>query len=111
VTPDIVVFNGRPEQYIKEPVKVKVGDLVRFWVVNAGPSVDCAFHLIGEQFDKVYLGAPPNSAIEGVQTFNVAPGGGMCFEVKCDVPGRFVFVNHAFAYATKGAMGYLVVEE
>jgi len=35
--PDLVVFNGRPNQYITDPIRVKVGDRVRFWLVSAGP--------------------------------------------------------------------------
>ncbi len=108
--PDFVVFNGRANQYIKEPIRVKVGDRVRFWVVNAGPTHPCNFHVVGEQFDTVYLGAPPGSAIRGVQTWDVPPGGGMCFELVCDVPGEFPFVNHGFGHGQKGAIGFLVVE-
>lgn len=110
VTPDLVVFNGRPDQYMAVPVRAKVGERVRFWVVNAGPSLPCAFHVIGQQFETVYLGEPPNNAIHGVQTFEVAPGGGMVFDVMCDIPGEFNFLNHAAAYAQKGAMGTLKVE-
>ena len=108
--PDFVSFNGRPDQYSREPIHVKVGDRVRFWVVCAGPTLECAFHIVGEQFETVYIGAPPESAIHGVQTFAVAAGGGMCFELVCDVPGEFPFVNHAFGHGQKGAIGYLVVE-
>jgi nitrite reductase (NO-forming) len=108
--PDYVAFNGRPSQYIKEPIRVKVGDRVRFWVVSAGPSHPCNFHVVGEQFDTVYLGAPPNSSIRGVQTFAVPPGGGMVFELICDIPGEFPFVNHGFGHGQKGAIGILVVE-
>jgi nitrite reductase (NO-forming) len=108
--PDNVVFNGRPNQYVKEPSRVKVGDRVRFWVVNAGPTHPCNFHVVGEQFDTVYLGAPPGSAIHGVQTWAVAAGGGMCFELVCDVPGEFPFVNHGFGHGQKGAIGILAVE-
>ncbi|HET9685414.1 MAG TPA: multicopper oxidase domain-containing protein [Gemmatimonadaceae bacterium] len=109
-TPDLVVFNGRPNQYIKDPIRVKVGDRVRFWVVSAGPQYQCSFHVVGEQFDTVYLGAPPNSAIRGVQTFAVPPGGGMCFELMCDIAGEFPFVNHSFGHGQKGAIGILKVE-
>jgi nitrite reductase (NO-forming) len=108
--PDFVVFNGRPDQYGREPIHVKVGDRVRFWVVCAGPTLNSAFHIVGEQFDTVYLGAPPDSAIRGVQTFSVPAGGGMCFELVCDIPGEFPFVNHAFGHGQKGAIGYLVLE-
>lgn len=109
--PDFVTFNGRPGQYVDDPIRVKVGDRVRFWVVDAGPTHPCAFHVVGEQFDTVYLGAPPGSAIHGVQTFNVPAGGGMVFELICDVPGEFPFVNHGFGHGQKGAIGFLVVEE
>jgi nitrite reductase (NO-forming) len=108
--PDVVTFNGRPDQYVREPIHVKVGERVRFWVVNAGPTHPCAFHVVGEQFDTVYLGSPPGNAIHGVQTFSVAAGGGMCFELMCDVPGEFPFVNHSFGHGQKGAIGYLVVD-
>jgi len=108
--PDYMAFNGRPNQYINAPIHVKVGDRVRFWVVNVGPTHPSAFHVVGEQFDTMYLGAPPGSPIRGVQTWDVPAGGGMCFELVCDVPGEFPFVNHAFGHAQKGAIGLLVVE-
>jgi nitrite reductase (NO-forming) len=108
--PDLVVFNGRPDQYIHAPLHAKVGERVRFWVVNAGPTHSCNFHVVGDQFDTVYLGAPPATAIRGVQTWGVAPGGGMCFELTCDIPGEFPFVNHGFGHGQKGGIGFLVVE-
>jgi nitrite reductase (NO-forming) len=109
--PDLFAFNGRPAQYQASPLRVKRGDAVRFYVANAGPTHSCAFHVVGEQFDTVYLGAPPGSAIHGVQTFDVSAGGGMIFEMQADVAGEFVFVNHAFGHGQKGAIGVLVVEE
>jgi nitrite reductase (NO-forming) len=108
--PDVVCFNGRPGQYIREPIRVKVGDRVRFWVVAAGPNHGSAFHIVGEQFDRVYLGAPPENYIQGVQTFSVPAGGGMVFECVCDVAGEFPFVNHSFGHGEKGAVGILIVE-
>lgn len=109
--PDVVAFNGRPDQYTREPIYVDQGDRVRFWVVNAGPTLPCAFHLIGEQFETVYLGSPPGSAIHGVQTFSVPAGGGMVFELVCEIPGEFVWVNHAMGHGQKGASGRLIVRE
>ena len=107
--PDFVTFNGRPNQYIKEPIRVNIGDRVRFWVVSVGPQHPCNFHVVGEQFDTIYLGAPPGTPIRGVQTWAVPPGGGMCFELLCDVAGEFPFVNHAFGHGQKGAIGILSV--
>ena len=108
--PDYVVFNGRPSQYMTAPLKARVGERVRFYVANAGPTHACNFHVVGEQFDTVYLGAPPGIPLRGVQTFAVAPGGGMVFEMLADVPGEFVFVNHGFGHGQKGAIGILSVE-
>jgi nitrite reductase (NO-forming) len=108
--PDYVAFNGRPGQYQADPIRVKRGDRVRFYVVDAGPTIPCAFHIVGEQFDTVYLAEPPANAIHGVQTFNVAAGGGMIFELLADVAGDFPFVNHGFGHGQKGAIGILSVE-
>ena len=108
--PVVVAFNGYANQYMKAPIRVRRGERVRFYLVNAGPSHSCAFHVVGEQFDTVYLGAPPGSAIHGVQTFDVAAGGGMVFELVADVAGEFPFVNHAFGHGQKGAIGVLIVE-
>jgi nitrite reductase (NO-forming) len=108
--PTHVVFNGRPDQYIREPLEVQRGDRVRFYVVSAGPTHPCSFHVVGEQFDTVYLGAPPASPLRGVQTFTVPPGGGMIFEFVADLAGEFPFVNHGFGHGQKGAIGILRVE-
>jgi nitrite reductase (NO-forming) len=108
--PDYVTFNGIAGQYQSEPIRVKKGDRVRFYVVSAGPTHPCNFHIVGEQFDVVYLGAPPGNPLRGVQTFSVPPGGGMVFELDCDVVGEFPFVNHGFGHGQKGAIGILLVE-
>jgi nitrite reductase (NO-forming) len=34
----------------------------------------------------------------------------MVFELVCDIPGEFPFVNHGFGHGQKGAIGFLVVE-
>ncbi len=38
------------------------------------------------------------------------PVEGMVFELVCDIPGEFPFVNHGFGHGQKGAIGFLVVE-
>jgi nitrite reductase (NO-forming) len=108
--PDYTAFNGYAYQYRLEPLRVKRGERVRFYVVCAGPTQDCAFHVVGEVFDTVYLGTPPGNLIQGVQTFAVPAGGGMIFELTADIPGRFPFVNHKSGHGSKGATGLLIVE-
>ncbi len=108
--PDYVVFNGRPDQYIREPIRVARGERVRFYVVAAGPTHSCSFHVVGGIFDTVYMCEPPVNPLRGVQTFGVPAGGGMIFDLVADIPGEFPFVNHGFGHGQKGAIGFLVVE-
>lgn len=108
LSPDHVVFNGVAGQYAAHPLAVDPGELVRFYVVNAGPNRVSAFHLVGGIFDRVRVGGfgPP---LEGVQTFNIPVGGGVVFEARPAEAGIYPFVSHAFADATKGAVGMLQV--
>ena len=67
--------------------------------------------MIGEIFDKAYLhGSLVTPPIESVQTIVVPPGGSGIVEFKCEVPGRFVLVDHALSRAECGLAGYLIVE-
>lgn len=106
LAPDHVAFNGVPAQYASHPLDVEPGELLRFYVVNAGPNRVSAFHVVGAIFDRVYVGGfgPP---LLGVQTFNVPVGGGAVFEARLVEPGLYPFVTHAFADATKGGVGML----
>lgn len=110
-----VVFNGRAFQYKDHPLQVSVGDRVRFFVVNAGPSFNSDFHVVGAIFDRVYPDGDPKHALEGVQTYTVPAGGGVVFETKFDRDGSgeglYAFVTHSFADAEKGAVGIIKVGE
>jgi len=103
------VFNGAAFQYRDHPLTAKPGDLVRLYVVNAGPSLWSAFHVIGAIFDKVYPGGNPAQAIDGVSTYSVGPGEGAVFDLKLDEPGKYPFVDHAMAHAVLGAIGVLEI--
>lgn len=49
---DHVVFNGYANQYVENPIPVKVGEPIRLFVVNAGPNVWSSFHVVGAIFDR-----------------------------------------------------------
>lgn len=108
-----VVFNGRANQYAEAPLKVDVGDRVRLFVVNAGPSLRSDFHVVGAIFDRVYPDGNPRNVLERVQTWQVPAGGGAVFETVFregeSGEGRYAFVTHAFADASKGAVGMIEV--
>ncbi len=104
LAPDHVTFNGSAALYAAHPIPVGVGEPLRIYLVNAGPNQVSAFHVVGAIFDRVWvdgLGAP----LRGVQTYNVPVGGGMIFETRLVEEGIYPFVSHAFADATKGAVG------
>jgi len=108
-----VVFNGRAFQYKDHPLRVDVGDRVRFFVVNAGPTFDSDFHVVGAIFDRVYPDADPKHVLTGVQTYLIPAGGGAVFETVFDKnasgEGLYAFVTHSFADAEKGAVGLIQV--
>ena len=103
--PDNVVFNGRVAQYAEHPIAVKPGELLRLYVVNAGPNRISSFHVVGGIFEKVFEDASLTNPLRGVQTVNVPVGGGAIFEIRLREAGDYPFVTHAFADATKGAVG------
>ena len=109
--PDYVVFNGRAAQYAKHPLPVRVGELVRLYVVNAGPNRFSSFHVVGGIFERAFLDGSSTSPLSGVQTVLVPVGGGAIFELRLRQAGTYPFVTHAFADATKGAVGVFEATE
>jgi nitrite reductase (NO-forming) len=109
--PDWMTFNGYAGQYVKHPLTAKPGELVRFWVVDAGPSLDTDFHIVGTVLNTAYPFADmkPADALHNVQTVTVPAGGGGVFDVKIDEPGLYPFVSHAFAAVDQGQVGLLKV--
>ena len=105
--PDVIAFNGYGAQYKDHPIQVKRGEKIRMYVLNAGPSIWSAFHVIGTVFDKTMVeGTPGHDA----QTINLAPSQGGWVEFTLDEEGSYPFVDHAFGDMVKGAVGVLATE-
>ena len=107
LAPDHIVFNGRAGQYATHPIDVAPNEMLRLYVVNAGPNRISSFHVVGGIFERVFQDGSQRSSLTGVQTVNIPVGGGSIFEVRLREPGDYPFVTHAFADATKGAVGVL----
>jgi nitrite reductase (NO-forming) len=105
--PDVIAFNGYANQYADEPIAVKRGERIRMWLLNAGPSVWSAFHVIGTVFDKTVI-----EGVEGehAQTVNLAPSQGGYVEFTLAEEGTYPFVNHSFGNMVKGSLGILKTE-
>ncbi|MCX7515169.1 multicopper oxidase domain-containing protein [Frateuria hangzhouensis] len=107
--PDEVVFNGAAFQYRDHPLPVTPGERTRIYLVNAGPNLWSAFHVIGAIFDKVYPDGDPAHALSGVSTYTVGPGEGAVFDLVMPDAGEYTFVDHDMAHASLGAIGVLAV--
>jgi nitrite reductase (NO-forming) len=105
--PDHIVFNGRASQYATHPIDVRPNELLRLYLVNAGPNRISSFHVVGGIFERVFEDGSQANPLKGVQTVNVPVGGGSIFELRLHEPGDYPFVTHAFADATKGGVGVL----
>lgn len=108
-TPDEVVFNGIAFQYNDHPLTAKVGQRVRFYVVNAGPNLSSAFHIIGGMFSALYPDGDPSHALTGVSTYPISPGQGIVVDTVMQQPGKYPFVDHSMRNMTMGAAGLLTV--
>jgi nitrite reductase (NO-forming) len=109
--PSYVVFNGAVGALTGDnAISAQVGESVRMYIGNGGPSLISNFHVIGEIFDKVYPEGGMNLNTN-VQTTLIPAGGSAIAEFKVDVPGNYVIVDHAiFRTFNKGALGMLKVE-
>jgi nitrite reductase (NO-forming) len=107
--PDWVTWNGYAGQYVAHPLTADPGETVRFWVVDAGPSFDTEFHVVGTILDRAWVNADMTQFQHNVQTVLVPAGGGGVFDVKIDKPGLYPFVSHSFAAVDLGQVGLLNV--
>ena len=105
--PDWVTWNGYAGQYVKHPLMAMPGETVRFWVVDAGPSLNTDFHVVGTLLDRAWLNADMTQYQRNVQTALVPAGGGGVFDVKIDQRGLYPVVSHSFASVDEGQVGLL----
>jgi nitrite reductase (NO-forming) len=110
MTPDWVTWNGYAAQYKTHPLTAMPGQTVRFWVVDAGPSLNTEFHVVGTLLNRAWVNADLRDAPQhDIQTAVVPAGGGGVFDVQIDKPGIYPFVSHSFASVMLGEVGLLNV--
>ncbi|WP_223878520.1 multicopper oxidase domain-containing protein [Microbacterium radiodurans] len=111
--PDLVVFNGVADQYRHRPLAARPGERVRVWVLDAGPNSPSSFHVVGGQFDTVYLEGSyalrPEDA-GGSQALGLQPAQGSFVELVFPEAGTYPFVTHRMSDAERGAAGLFRVE-
>ncbi len=110
--PEYVVFNGSMDSLLNDgALKGRVGETVRLFVGNGGPTFTSSFHVVGAVFDAVYangaIGHPPQ---QNVQMITIPTGSAAIVDFKLHVPGRFFLVDHTyFRSHEKGTLGALDV--
>ena len=116
--PDRVVFNGIANQYDLTPFAAKVGERVRFWVLDAGPNRASAFHIVGGQFDTVWTEgtytlrhgkAALGGSDGGAQVLPLQPAQGGFVELSFPEEGHYSVVSHIMVDAERGAHGVVQV--
>jgi nitrite reductase (NO-forming) len=109
-SPDYVVFNGAAGSLLGDgTLSARVGERIRLYVGNAGPTLATAFHITGEIFDRVFLDGSP-TPILNAQTVHIPPGGAAMVEFTVEVPGTYALVDHAvFRAFNRGALATLRV--
>ena len=110
-SPDFVMFNGVAKQYVDNPIEVPTGEEVRIFVLDAGPSIDSSFHVVGTIFDDVIKegvhleqGNPGNW---GSQAVDLSPAQGAIVELRTAEDGLYQMVTHAFNSPGRGPVGLL----
>ena len=109
--PDFVVFNGVANQYVDAPLQVGTGESVRIFVLDAGPSIDSSFHIVGTIFDTVIREGVAlrkgNSGSWGSQAMDLSPAQGGIVEFTTAEDGLYPVVTHAFNFVGRGALGLI----
>jgi nitrite reductase (NO-forming) len=101
--------NGTVGSMVDHPLLAKVGEKVRFYVLNVGPNEVSSFHVVGTIFDDVYIDGNPYNQMKGLQTVMLPASGGAVVEFTVMKEGSYPIVTHQFNHATKGAVGILKV--
>lgn len=107
--PDFVLFNGVANQYKDNPIQIATGKRVRLFILDAGPSIDSSFHIVGTIFDRVIKEGVElkvgNAGGFGSQAVDLSPAQGAMVEFTMAEDGLYPIVTHAFNFVGRGALG------
>lgn len=107
--PSHVAFNGHTQALTQAPLVANAGDRVRLYFHNVGPSDGSSFHVVGAIFDRVFYEGNPRNDWAGMQTVAFGASNGGVVEFIAPQEGQYIMVDHEFADAQLGAVGYIQV--
>ncbi|MEM4321243.1 MAG: multicopper oxidase domain-containing protein [Candidatus Nitrosocaldus sp.] len=101
--------NGIPFHYVKNPIEVKRGELVRIYLVNITEFDPINnFHLHGDLF-KLYRTGTSIVPDEFTDMVTLSQGERAILEFRYDYPGLYMFHAHVIEFSDKGWMGFFKV--
>jgi nitrite reductase (NO-forming) len=110
-TPTQVVFNGRFNGMVDNPLVARPGERIRLYLLNVGPGTPSSFHVVGSIFDRVWLGGNPQNELRGMQTVDLGASSSAIVELPVPEKGDYILVDHYFANAEMGAIGLIRVSD
>jgi plastocyanin len=104
---DYYLINGYADQYMRNPITINHGELLRLYLINMGTTIPLPFHLHSTTFYAYPSGLWDNEP-QHVQTIPVAPGDASIVEAKWKYPGTYLFHSHGIQ-EERGNMGQINV--
>ncbi len=108
---EVYAVNTVAFYYLKNPIKVKVGELVRIYLINILEFDQInSFHLHANFFDEYRTGTSmkPDTYTD---TLTMGQGERSILDVRFRYPGMYMFHAHKTEFAEKGWMGFFEVIE
>jgi FtsP/CotA-like multicopper oxidase with cupredoxin domain len=103
---DLFGWNGAPGFQMKYPLRVRVGELVRVYLLNMVTDEPViSFHLHAQVFD-VYPGGVGRAPAMRTDVVTLAPTERAILEFRLPQAGRYMFHPHQARLAERGAMGW-----
>ncbi|HEX2230947.1 MAG TPA: multicopper oxidase domain-containing protein, partial [Nitrososphaeraceae archaeon] len=104
---DYYLINGYADQYLRNPITINHGELLRMYIINIGTTIPAPFHLHSTTFMAYPSGLLDNEP-QHVQTIPIAPGDASIIEAKWKYPGTYLFHAHGIQ-EERGNMGQINV--
>ena len=104
---DYYLINGYADHYMRNPIEINHGELLRLYLVNIGTTIPYSFHLHSTTF-KAYPSGLVDNEPQHMQTIPIAPGDASIVEAKWKYPGTYLFHSHGIQ-EERGNMGQINV--
>lgn len=104
---EIYAVNTVGHEFMRRPIPVKVGELVRIYLINVVEfDLLNSFHLHGNFFSYYDTGTSLDPTLQLVDTVSQVQGQRGILEFRFRYPGRYMFHAHVSEFAELGWMGF-----